>query len=134
MRKRRPPITPVSEGIKARKGLLEHPLQVAIAEWMGWCLPPPIWWTGIDHAAKVSPRYGAMRKKRGIKKGIADFLVIAPGPNVVFLEVKREDGGSLTPEQKDFAASMHAVQVWCVTVRSVEQAERALRFCKVLPA
>lgn len=115
-------------------GLLEHPLQKAIAEWMDWVLKPPIYWTGIDHAAKLSPRYGKKRKERGVKKGIADFLVIAPGPNVVWLEVKREDGGSLTQEQKDFATAMHAVKAWCVTVRSVAEVERALRFTKVLPA
>lgn len=109
----------------------EHALQIKIAEYLGWVLHPPVYWTGIDHAAKVSPRYGADRKKRGIKRGIADFLIIAPGPNVLWLEVKREKGGSLTPEQKDFAVAMHGVKAWCVLVRSVEEVGKALDYIRV---
>lgn len=105
----------------------EHALQVAIAEYLGWVVKPPVWWTGIDHAAQLSPRYGAMRKKRGVKRGIADFLIIAPGPNVLWIEVKRGDG-RLSLAQKEFAEAMHAVRAWCVLVRSVEEVQRALHF------
>lgn len=125
--------------MKGKRRREEHALQVAIADFLGWTLAPPIWWTGIDHAAqlptKVNPktgrRYsiqGQIRKRRGVKKGIGDFLIIAPGPNVLWIEVKREDGGSLTPEQKAFADAMHAVKAWCVTCRSVAEVERAVRF------
>lgn len=108
----------------------EHALQKAIAEYLGWVLHPPVWWTGIDHAAKLSPRYGADRKARGVKKGIGDFLIIAPGPNVLFIEVKTATG-RMTPEQREFAEAMHAVQAWCVLCRSVEEVGRALDFIRV---
>ena len=108
----------------------EHALQIAIAEYLGWVLHPPVWWSGIDHAAKLSPRYGAQRKARGVKRGIADFLIIAPGPNILWIEVKRGDG-RLTPEQRDFAAAMHAVNAWCVLCRSVEEVGKALDYVRV---
>jgi hypothetical protein len=108
----------------------EHTLQVAIAQYLGWVLQPPVWWTGIDHAAKLSPVYGALRKRRGVKRGIGDFLIIAPGPNVLFIEVKNETG-RMTPEQREFAAAMHACQVWCVLCRSVEEVAKALDYIRV---
>lgn len=113
-------------------GISEHALQAAVAEYLDWVLRPPIWWTAIDHAGKLPPRQAAMRKKRGVKRGLPDILIIAPGPNVLGIELKRPGkGGSQSPEQLEVETGFHGCKAWYVLCRSVEEVGKALDFIKV---
>ena len=105
----------------------EHALQKAVADYLNWTLAVPYYWTGIDHAARVSPRQGADRKRRGIKKGIADFLVMAPGPRVLWIEMKRDTKAARqSAEQMDFEAAQLSVGASYVICRSVQDVQSAV--------
>lgn len=107
----------------------EHALQKQIVGYLTHALQPPVWWSAIDHAGKLGPRQAAARKARGVKRGIADFLVMAGhayGPRVVWIELKRPGGGSLSPEQKEFGAAMARCGVPHFVCRSLEEVEAAI--------
>lgn len=109
----------------------EHALHCAVARFLDVVIHPPFYWTSIDAGAgKMSPIAAAKRKARGVKRGIPDILVMGPGPNVLWIELKRK-GGTLTPEQKAFAEAMHACQAWTVLCRSVEEVAGALEFVRM---
>lgn len=108
----------------------EHALQRAVKQFLDVVVQPPYWYTAIDHAAKMGPRQAAARKARGVKRGIADILVMGPGPNVLWIELKRK-GGQQTPEQREFAEAMFQCQAWYVLCRSVEEVQGALEFVKM---
>jgi hypothetical protein len=109
----------------------EHSLQVSVAHMLELVLEPGItWWSALDHAAQVSPRYGAERKRRGVKRGLPDFIVMAKGMNVIGLELKT-DKGRLSPDQvlvhTAWAVMGHDVYV----VRSLEDVQEILLACDV---
>jgi len=105
----------------------EHALQKAVAEFLGHVLCAPYYWTGIDHAARISPRQGADRKARGVKKGIADFLIMAPGPRVLWIEMKRDTkSAKQTDEQIEFEAAQLACLASYVICRSVQDVQSAV--------
>lgn len=110
--------------------MLEHALQKQVADHLASVLRPPVWWSAIDHAAKLNPRQGAERKRRGVKRGIADFLIMWPGAefhtNVLWIELKRAKGGSLTPEQRAFADDMLPCNTLVSVCRSIESVDKAL--------
>ena len=107
----------------------EQALQTAVAVYLALALRPPVIWTAIGHGGGGKVR-GAILKAMGLKPGWPDVLVIAPGPNVVGIELKSAVG-RLSPEQKIVAADMALCNAWHVLCRSVEDVEKALRFCKV---
>jgi len=55
-------------------------------------------------------RVGAMLKAEGVKKGVSDIFVPIPrhGRCGLFIEMKREDGGVLSKEQRDFGSAMQS--------------------------
>lgn len=111
----------------------EHKLQLSVARYLEAALQPPVWWSAIDHAGKLSPRQAGDRKKRGVKRGIADILIVWQiiFPHMLWIELKRPGGGSLSPEQFAFRQSMAGVGVFVVVCRSIEEVEAALDLAKV---
>jgi hypothetical protein len=53
----------------------EHVLQIAVAEYLDRALPPDAFWTSIDSAGRGA-RDGARMKRRGVRKGIPDILIL----------------------------------------------------------
>jgi hypothetical protein len=105
----------------------EHALQKAVAGFLQAVLCAPYYWTAIDHAARVSPRQGADRKRRGVKRGIADFLVMAPGPRVLWIELKRDTkAAKQSDEQIDFEEAQRACGADYVICRSVQDVQFAV--------
>jgi hypothetical protein len=111
----------------------EAALHRAVAEYLGWVLKPPVIWTSLDAGAgKMSIKTAQQRKLRGVKKGWPDILIIAPGPNVLGIELKRPGkGGSQSPEQRDLETAFHGCKAWYVLCRSVEEVGRALDSIKI---
>jgi len=111
----------------------EAQLQVAVARYLDAVLRPPVLWTSIDAGAgKMRPRTANQRKRRGVKKGWPDILIMAPGPSVMGLELKTSKG-TLLPEQIAMEQAFFNCKAWFVTCRSVNDVERALAFLKMLP-
>lgn len=55
-------------------------------------------------------RVGAMLKAEGVKAGVSDIFVPIPrhGRCGLFIEMKREDGGTLSDKQREFGSAMQA--------------------------
>jgi hypothetical protein len=105
----------------------EHALQKAVAVLLQAVLCAPYYWTGIDHAGRLSPRQGADRKARGVKKGIADFLVMAPGPRVLWIEMKRDTrAAKQSDEQIGFEIAQQMLGASYVICRSVSDVQAAV--------
>lgn len=113
----------------------EHALQKTVVAHLYNVLHEPVYFTAIDHAAKLSPRQAAARKARGVKRGLGDFLIIWQDSyghtHNLWLELKRPGGGSLSPEQKDFAVQMGRCGSYVIVCRSIEDVERALALVNV---
>ena len=68
-------------------GLTEAQLQRSVADQFKELLEPPVLWNAIQPEGR-GPIEGARMKKRGVQAGWPDFLILAPGPRVVGIELK----------------------------------------------
>lgn len=107
----------------------EAQLHMAVAHYLRVALRPPVVWSTIGHGGGGKVR-GAQLKAMGLRKGMPDLLVIAPGPVLVGIELKSKVGKQ-TPEQFQVATDFKDCGAWLVLCRSVEEVERALRYCKI---
>ncbi len=111
----------------------EHKLQTQVADYLAAVPKPPVYWTAVDHAAKLSPRQAASRKRRGVKRGIADFMIVWKDgyghTQLIWIELKSARG-SLSPEQKDFAFQMIRCNSNVFLCRSVEDVTLALQVAR----
>ena len=73
---------------------------------------------------------GAFLKAMGLAAGWPDIIVVAPGPNVVGIELKTK-AGTQTSNQRAISLAFKECRAWYILCRSLEDVERALRFCKV---
>jgi hypothetical protein len=86
---------------------------------------PPCWWSSIGHEKKQTLRQGQMQKARGIRRGLPDVMIWAPG---YFLGVELKAGKNTTTDAQDgFAQAMARNQFGYEVIRSVEQLGEALQ-------
>ncbi len=111
--------------------MLERHIHNAIADLLRVVLPPAasIWWHTANER-KCTPRQGALNKRRGVRAGVADFLIIAQHTRynnsvVLFLEVKGPKG-RLSEAQIAFQDRVRELGCFYKVVRSVEEAQEAL--------
>lgn len=67
--------------------------------------PSRTWWTAIDHGVgKLGPAEAGIRKARGVKRGLPDFMLMAYAtwPTLIGIELK-SDSGTLSEDQLDVA-------------------------------
>ena len=71
---------------------------------------------------------GGMAKKVQVigERGFFDRLVILPGPRVIFVEVKRPQGGRVSPHQKQWHARCRSLGVEVALVRNSADIDRLL--------
>lgn len=82
-------------------------------------LQPPCWWSSVGHERKMTLRQGQMQKARGVRRGLPDVMVWAPG---YFLGVELKAGtNTATEDQRAFGQAMAALGHGYALVRSVEQ-------------
>ena len=82
-------------------------------------LQPPCWWSSVGHERKMTLRQGQMQKARGVRRGLPDVMVWAPG---YFLGVELKHGSNTaTEDQRAFGQAMAALGHGYAVVRSVEQ-------------
>ena len=87
-------------------------------------LCPPCWWSSIGHERKQTLASGAAQKARGIRRGLPDIMIWAPG---YFLGVELKAGKNTTTDAQDgFAQAMSRLGHGYAVVRSVEALGEAL--------
>lgn len=106
--------------------MTEHDLQVQITRELLLRLPHDVVFTAIDHAAKLSLRQAAMRKARGVKRGLADYrFVLPPHGRTGEIELKLP-GTYQSPEQKAWQASVTGAGGLYAVCRSMAEVEGTL--------
>ena len=102
----------------------EDRLQARCRMFLDAHLVRPCWWSSVGHERKQTLRQGQMQKARGVKRGLPDVMIWAPG---YFCGVELKAGkNDTTDAQNGFAAAMAALQHGYAVVRSVEQLGEAL--------
>lgn len=102
----------------------EDRLQARCRMFLDAHLVRPCWWSSVGHERKQTLRQGQMQKARGVKRGLPDVMIWAPG---YFCGVELKAGkNDTTDAQNGFAAAMAALGHGYAVVRSVEQLGEAL--------
>lgn len=83
----------------------EHVLQIAVAQYLDRALPPDAFWTSIDSAGR-GPIAGARMKRRGVKRGLPDILILWSSVTL-WIELKSRKG-RVSEQQDDFG--WHAIR------------------------
>jgi hypothetical protein len=79
---------------------------------------------------KISMRAGVQAKAMGLMAGVADLMVLLPGPKCIFIEVKNEKGRQ-SPAQKAFEANATALGFVYIVARSIDDVRMGLAACGV---
>jgi VRR-NUC domain len=110
-----------------RRAHPEDDLQVSVAAHLDWMLKPPATYTSIGHGGfslgntrEEAIRRGARMKKRGVKPGWPDVLIIW-NFRPFFLELKSKVG-VLSADQKRVHAEIFAAGGSVAVCRSVDEA------------
>lgn len=109
----------------AKKKLTQHEWrdQRGYAAFLSKALPIDAYWTAIDVGRSRNRDEGQLRKARGVKAGIPDFLIVWRGVTV-WLEIKA--GQSLSPVQRTTRDALLANGHKWALCRRVEEIETAL--------
>ncbi len=103
--------------------MTEHQLQRAVADYLDRALPADAFWTSIDSAGRGAIA-GARMKRRGVRPGTADILVLC-SRLCIWIELK-VGRGALTAAQKRFAKAALAAGHYVYVCRSVDDVQAAL--------
>ncbi len=124
----------ISEGMKRHwRKRPEQTLQIQVARYLAVALRYPVWWSSIDHAAKLGKVAAGQRQARGVKPGIPDLMILWPDGNrtkILGIELKSPTG-SQSPVQKDVETAWAACHVPVVVCRSLQEVETALTIWRV---
>lgn len=85
----------------------EHAEQVAIFEWAKLNMatyPQLVNMFAIPNGGQREHRTGTMLKREGVRSGVPDIALMYPcnGYHGLFVELKRRDGGKVSPTQSDW--------------------------------
>ena len=109
----------------------EHREQVALMQWVEWMTPR---WPELDMLFAI-PNGGdrnevvaAKLKAEGVKKGVPDMMLACArgGFHGLFVEMKRESGGRVRPEQDEWREKLLAQGYQAVVCRGLGDAMRAI--------
>ena len=67
-----------------------------------------VFWTYLPFGEQRTSATGGLLKKKGVKRGVADFLLINPMGQYFWIEIKVGKNGQ-TPEQKEFQEIMNNI-------------------------
>jgi len=106
----------------------EQALQIQVARFLSVALKPPVVWSAIGHGGGGRVR-GAQLKAMGLRKGMPDFIIIAPGcdgymgeltPLAIGLELK-SPAGRQSAEQRALQAKWEECGGKFAVVRSLDE-------------
>ena len=109
----------------------EHQEQSALIRWAWYrsaTLPELNLLFAIPNGGRRDAATGAMLKREGTKRGVPDlFLAVARGSCAgLFLELKRREGGRISPEQADWHDRLRAAGYAVVVAYGFDEAVRAI--------
>lgn len=64
----------------------------------------------------------AKNTRNGVRAGVPDFCLLLKRKQIMFVELKKVRGGSVSPEQKKWLAELSACGVAAVVARGAEEA------------
>lgn len=103
----------------------EARLQIAVKQYLGWCLPDDILWTASLTGVHLSMRARTKAKAMGIKRGFPDLQFLFADGVTRYIELK-SDVGVLSAEQKAFRDRAAPKGIWALC-RSVDEVADVLR-------
>ncbi len=79
--------------------------------------------TAIPNSTWTPSRNQKMKNKRvGLRPGLPDMLIILKNKRLLFLEMKREKGGTVSPEQRIWIGSLKNCGVYADVAHGADQA------------
>lgn len=93
------------------------------AAFLSKALPPDAFWSAIDIGSAGSARAGMLRKQRGVKAGLPDFLVVHRN---ITLWIERKSGSQLSEPQRLTRDALVANGHRWALARSTDDIEAAL--------
>jgi hypothetical protein len=99
----------------------EHRLQVAVATYLRYALPPRILWTSTLNGEFMHTVQRAKAKAAGRRAGVPDLLFVLPGGRCCFIELKAARG-VLSEEQKLYRDALGSNWALARTLEDVEAA------------
>lgn len=104
----------------------ETALQIVVAQFLDYALPEGAVWTSIDAGAfKLSPSQADLQKRRGVKAGWPDVLILYRG-TLYGIELKAKNG-HLEDEQELLGLALIRSGGHYFEARSIAEIERTLR-------
>ena len=104
---------------------LERRTHIAIADLLRHTARAGWWWSHIPSGEYRTEATGALLRRMGLQRGMADFLLISPTGVHHWLELKRGNA-PLTEDQEAFAAALRRCGVPYYVARNYESAMRQL--------
>jgi hypothetical protein len=105
---------------------LERRTHILLADTLRAACRPGWWWSHIPSGELRTEQTGALLKRMGLQRGMADMLLISPIGTHYWLELKRGNA-PLTDGQENFAAMCRDRCVPYQIARSYDQAVAALQ-------
>ena len=106
---------------------LEHSLQMAVAHMLQVVLDPVLtWWTSIDHGVgRLGVVEASQRKRRGVKPGIPDIIIMWDCGMLIGLELKAGRGRA-SDAQTEIAETWSRLGFGVWYARSLEEVQSVL--------
>lgn len=102
----------------------EDALQIAAVKFLHHALPEGAVYTGIEHAGQISTIQGAIRKAKGVRRGLSDLMIWWSG-RFIAIELKTAKG-VMSDSQKEFADGITGAGFRYYLCRSLADIESAL--------
>jgi hypothetical protein len=102
----------------------EDSLQCAVAKFLNHALPPDAYYSGVEHAQRLTVIAGSIRKAKGIKPGLSDIMVWWSG-RFVAIELKTHTG-TMSDRQREFAHAVSTAGFRYALCRSLDDVEATL--------
>lgn len=102
----------------------EHQAQIDCTKMLQRVLLPDVCWTAIDHANARDALTGAIRKARGVRAGIPDYLFWRLGKPYA---IEFKPNGDLSDSQKKFLPEMIGAGVEVAVCRTASQVLQRLQ-------
>ena len=122
-----------SQGIvRPRPARLERHEQADLARWLD---DRGVLWTHVPNEGKRSGRYGASLRAQGMRRGVPDCILFTPPPSPpggvpprgIAIELKRKEGGRVSPEQNEWLTGLAKCGWLCRVCRGADEAIAWLR-------
>ena len=108
----------------------ENELTIQVAEYLDILKSQGkvVLFTHVANELRTTPWAGAKRKRMGLRKGFPDFVIVYQN-SVLFLELKREKGGSISSDQKTWIKALnelYSVEVKAYVAKGWDEAKHLI--------